>query len=89
MRREGRRFSPASGARTSAWFRSTKTQGMRPDALRELIEQDLAAGLRPCAIAAVVGGTATASLDPIREIGEIARRYGLWLHVDAAWRDRR
>jgi aromatic-L-amino-acid decarboxylase len=61
-----------------------KTQGMRPDALRELIEQDLAAGLRPCAIAAVVGGTATASLDPIREIGDIARPYGLWLHVDAA-----
>jgi aromatic-L-amino-acid decarboxylase len=61
-----------------------KTQGMRPDALSERIEQDLAAGRRPCAVAACVGGTATASLDPIREIAEIARRYGLWLHVDAA-----
>jgi len=58
--------------------------GMRPEALRELIEQDVAAGLRPCAIAACVGGTATASIDPIREIADIARRYGLWLHVDAA-----
>jgi aromatic-L-amino-acid decarboxylase len=61
-----------------------EAQGMRPDALRELIERDLAAGLRPCAIAAVVGGTATASIDPLREIADIARRYGLWLHVDAA-----
>jgi aromatic-L-amino-acid decarboxylase len=58
--------------------------GMRPDALRALIEQDIAAGLRPCAIAACVGGTATASIDPIREIADLARRHGLWLHVDAA-----
>jgi aromatic-L-amino-acid decarboxylase len=61
-----------------------KTHGMRPGALRELIEQDLAAGLKPCAIAACVGGTATASIDPIREVAEVARHYGLWLHVDAA-----
>jgi aromatic-L-amino-acid decarboxylase len=58
--------------------------GMRPEALQELIEQDIAAGLRPCAIAACVGGTATASIDPIREIADVARRHGLWLHVDAA-----
>ena len=78
------RFSPASGARTSGWFRSTKRRECGRTALSELIERDLAAGLRPCAIAAVVGGTATASLDPIRAIADIARRYGLWLHVDAA-----
>jgi aromatic-L-amino-acid/L-tryptophan decarboxylase len=58
--------------------------GMRQQALRESIEQDIAAGLRPCAIAACVGGTATASIDPIREIADIGRRYDLWLHVDAA-----
>ena len=58
--------------------------GMRPDVLRQLIEQDVAAGLRPCAIAACVGGTATASIDPLREVADIAQRYGLWLHVDAA-----
>lgn len=60
------------------------TQGMRPEALIERIEHDLAAGLRPCAIASVVGGTATASIDPLRVIADIARRYRLWLHVDAA-----
>jgi aromatic-L-amino-acid decarboxylase len=58
--------------------------GLRPDALSQAIEQDLALGLKPCAIAACVGGTATASIDPIREIAAIARHYGLWLHVDAA-----
>jgi aromatic-L-amino-acid decarboxylase len=59
-------------------------QGMRPEALIERIERDLAAGVRPCAIAAVVGGTATASIDPLRAIADIAARYRLWLHVDAA-----
>src|SRR5262249_8519821 len=58
--------------------------GMRVDVLRAMIERDLAAGLRPCAISAVVGGTATASIDPLRAIAEIARQYQLWLHVDAA-----
>lgn len=59
-------------------------QGMRPDALRAAIEADLAAGRRPCAVAACVGGTATASIDPVRAVAEVVREYGLWLHVDAA-----
>ncbi|HEX4737352.1 MAG TPA: pyridoxal-dependent decarboxylase [Allosphingosinicella sp.] len=57
---------------------------MRPDALEENVRADLEAGRRPCAIVAAVGGTATTSIDPIGPIAEIARRHGLWLHVDAA-----
>ncbi|MEQ9330168.1 pyridoxal-dependent decarboxylase [Thalassobaculum sp.] len=58
--------------------------GMQPAALQAAIERDLADGLQPCAVAACVGGTATASIDPVRAVAEVARRYGLWLHVDAA-----
>ncbi|HEX5182119.1 MAG TPA: pyridoxal-dependent decarboxylase [Allosphingosinicella sp.] len=57
---------------------------MRPDALDQAIAADLEAGRRPCAISAVVGGTATTAIDPIAAIAEIAKRHGLWLHVDAA-----
>jgi aromatic-L-amino-acid decarboxylase len=57
---------------------------MRPEALDEAIRADLEAGHRPCAIVAAVGGTATTSIDPIAPIAEIAKRYDLWLHVDAA-----
>jgi aromatic-L-amino-acid/L-tryptophan decarboxylase len=57
---------------------------LRPDELRRLIETDRAAGAKPCAIVATTGTTATTALDPIATIAEIAREYGLWLHVDAA-----
>jgi aromatic-L-amino-acid/L-tryptophan decarboxylase len=57
---------------------------MRPEALRTAIEKDRAAGLRPCAIVATIGTTATTAIDPLLPIGKIAQEFGLWLHVDAA-----
>ena len=58
---------------------------MRPDALKELIERDLAGGLRPCCVSATVGTTSTTSVDPVAEIAPICKRHNLWLHVDAAY----
>lgn len=57
---------------------------MRADALAELIERDLARGLKPAAIVATTGTTGTTALDPLAAIAEVAEAYGLWLHVDAA-----
>jgi len=57
---------------------------LRPDELHRLIEADIAAGRKPCAIIATTGTTATTALDPIAPIAAIAREHGLWLHVDAA-----
>ncbi|MGB7759456.1 MAG: pyridoxal-dependent decarboxylase [Bryobacteraceae bacterium] len=58
---------------------------LRPDALAEMIDRDLADGLRPCAVAATVGTTATTSVDPVPSIAEICRARNIWLHVDAAY----
>ena len=58
---------------------------MRPESLAEAIERDRANGLRPFCIAATVGTTSTTSIDPVEDIAGIARRYGVWLHVDAAY----
>jgi aromatic-L-amino-acid/L-tryptophan decarboxylase len=57
---------------------------MRADALAEMVERDIAAGAKPCAVVATVGTTTTTAFDPVAAIAEVAERHGLWLHVDAA-----
>jgi aromatic-L-amino-acid decarboxylase len=57
---------------------------MDPSDLETKIHADLDQGLRPCCVVATVGTTSSTALDPLRPIGEIAQRHGLWVHVDAA-----
>jgi aromatic-L-amino-acid decarboxylase len=54
-------------------------------ALRQALEADRREGVRPAAIVATLGTTSTASVDPIREIADVADEFGVWLHVDAAY----
>jgi aromatic-L-amino-acid decarboxylase len=58
---------------------------MRVDALRDAIEQDSNSGVVPMAIVASAGTTNTGAIDPLKEIGEIARANGIWFHVDGAY----
>jgi aromatic-L-amino-acid decarboxylase len=57
---------------------------MRPDALETMLQEDRAAGRMPCFVVATVGTTSSTAVDPVRPIGEVCRRYGVWLHVDGA-----
>ena len=57
---------------------------MRVDALEAAIAADRAAGAVPAMVCATVGTTSSGAVDPARAIGEICRREGIWLHVDAA-----
>lgn len=58
---------------------------MDADRLEAAIAADLAAGLHPACIVATVGTTSSTAVDPLRAVGEIARRRGVWLHVDASY----
>jgi len=57
---------------------------MRPTRLLEQIKSDLEAGLKPFFGCGTVGTTSSGAIDPLPEIGQICREYGLWFHVDAA-----
>lgn len=57
---------------------------IKPEALEKAIERDLSAGLTPFFVCASVGSTSTNAMDPLPQIGDLSRKYGLWLHIDAA-----
>ena len=57
---------------------------MIPAELERLVAADRAAGLVPFWVCATRGTTSSLAFDPVAEIAPIARREGLWLHVDAA-----
>lgn len=60
-------------------------------ALERAIRTDLADGLVPCFVAATLGTTSTAGVDPLPEIAATLQRVepdgapSIWLHVDAAY----
>ena len=58
---------------------------MRPDALEAAITADIAQGFHPLAVVPCVGTTSITSVDPVAAIIPIARRHGLWVHVDTAY----
>lgn len=58
---------------------------MQPELLRAAMERDRNAGMHPLAVVATVGTTSTSSIDRVREIVPIAREFGCWVHVDAAY----
>lgn len=58
---------------------------LRLDRLEECLQADRAAGREPFLLVASAGTTNTGAVDPLPEMAEIARRDGLWFHVDAAY----
>lgn len=58
---------------------------IRTDLLREAIESDKEEGNIPCCISGAAGATSTGIIDPLDELADIARRFGCWFHVDAAY----
>lgn len=53
--------------------------------LEKSIANDKKEGLIPFLVVASAGTTDTGSVDPLKEIGEIAHKDKLWFHVDAAY----
>ncbi|MDW3648486.1 MAG: pyridoxal-dependent decarboxylase [Bacteroidia bacterium] len=58
---------------------------MIPAELEKQIQEDIAAGFKPCCVIAAIGTTGTVAVDPLKEIAAICKKYEVWLHVDAAY----
>jgi glutamate/tyrosine decarboxylase-like PLP-dependent enzyme len=72
--------------RSAAHLVSTDGSGrMDANALRNAVRDDRAQGRFPVMIAATAGTTNAGMIDPLTDCAEIARIFGLWYHVDAAW----
>ncbi len=58
---------------------------MSPSALADAVAEDRGRGLRPWMVVASAGTTDVGAVDPLREIGRVAREEELWYHVDGAY----
>ena len=56
-----------------------------PSSINLAIEKDLAKGLNPFMVIASAGTTDTGAIDPLEEIGQIAKEHKLWYHIDGAY----
>jgi glutamate/tyrosine decarboxylase-like PLP-dependent enzyme len=60
-------------------------QRIDAEALDALIKKDRAKKLNPFLVIASAGTTDTGAIDPLDAIADLAEKYGLWYHIDAAY----
>ena len=53
--------------------------------LEEAINKDIKEGRIPFLVVGTLGTTNTGTIDPLSDIGDIAKKYNLWFHVDGAF----
>ena len=53
--------------------------------LAEIVQEDINIGLNPFMVIASAGTTDTGAIDPLEEIGKIAKATNLWYHIDGAY----
>lgn len=58
---------------------------LSPHSLRSAIISDKEAGMIPLFLCATVGTTSSTAVDPVEALCDVAKDYGIWVHVDAAY----
>lgn len=58
---------------------------LKPAHLEQEILRAKEEGALPFMVSATAGTTVLGAFDPLEEIADLCLKYGLWMHVDAAW----
>ncbi|XP_062514933.1 aromatic-L-amino-acid decarboxylase-like [Corticium candelabrum] len=64
---------------------SDKDFSLRGAALEIAIREDVEAGLHPFYLLTTLGTTSSCAFDNLLELGPICQKFGLWMHIDAAY----
>jgi aromatic-L-amino-acid decarboxylase len=56
-----------------------------PERFDRAIQEDKSRGLKPFLIIGSAGTTNTGAVDPLPDLADLARKHGLWYHLDAAY----
>ncbi len=73
------------GSRNLVKIKTDAAFALIPEELEKAIKQDKEAGFTPLCAVAVLGTTGSTAVDPLEHISEITKKFGIWLHIDAAY----
>ncbi|UCF39600.1 MAG: aminotransferase class V-fold PLP-dependent enzyme [Gemmatimonadota bacterium] len=73
------------GSDALRWVPVDADRRMDVTALARMIVEDRAAGAMPLCVVATAGTVNSGAVDPLADMAELARREGLWFHVDGAY----
>jgi aromatic-L-amino-acid decarboxylase len=73
------------GQRNLVKVATDENAAIDPEALRRAIETDLERGMLPAGVVLCIGGTSTGASDRLGPAIAVAREFGLYVHIDAAW----
>jgi aromatic-L-amino-acid/L-tryptophan decarboxylase len=67
------------------WIAVDTQLRMDPTALRNQVQEDIAAGDLPFLVVGAAGTVSTGAVDPLPALAAVCREYDLWFHVDGAY----
>ena len=73
------------GSKNIVKIRTDEQLALIPEKLEKAIKKDIESGFTPLCVVAALGTTGTTAVDPLKQIAEITTKYGIWLHIDAAY----
>jgi aromatic-L-amino-acid decarboxylase len=73
------------GTASIRWIPTGTDLRMDVDALRRVLDADVAAGDLPFMIVGTAGSVGTGAVDPLQAIAAVCREHDVWFHVDGAY----